>query len=58
MKERLTVEDTALTATLVDSETTRDFVSLLPLPPGLNRPVEMLRSDLTQCTRRNSFRLW
>ncbi|MBV8129573.1 MAG: hypothetical protein JO114_18145 [Planctomycetaceae bacterium] len=36
MKIRLTVEVTALTATLIDSETTRDFVSLLPLPLPLN----------------------
>ena len=31
MKIRLTLNGTALTATLIDSETTRDFVSLLPL---------------------------
>ena len=31
MKIRLRVDDTVVTATLVDSETTRDFVSLLPL---------------------------
>ena len=31
MEITLTVGDTELTATLVDSETTRDFVSLLPL---------------------------
>jgi hypothetical protein len=36
MKIRLTVEDTALTATLIDSETTRDFVSLLPLTMTMN----------------------
>jgi hypothetical protein len=31
MRIRLRVEDTIITATLIDSETTRDFVSLLPL---------------------------
>ena len=31
MKIRLKVGDTALTATLIDSATTRDFISLLPL---------------------------
>ena len=31
MKIRLIVEDTVITAMLIDSETTRDFVSLLPL---------------------------
>ena len=31
MKIRLTLEDTVLTATLVDSKTTQDFISLLPL---------------------------
>lgn len=31
MKITLTVENTVITATLTDSETTRDFVSLLPL---------------------------
>ena len=31
MKIRLNVGDTVLTATLIDSKTTRDFVSLLPL---------------------------
>ena len=31
MKIRLTVNGKAITATLIDSETTRDFVSLLPL---------------------------
>src|SRR5207249_12176840 len=31
MKIRLTLNGTALTATLIDSETTRDFISLLPL---------------------------
>jgi len=31
MKIRLKVGDQAMTATLIDSETTRDFVSLLPL---------------------------
>jgi hypothetical protein len=36
MKIRLTVKDTALTATLIDSETTRDFVSLLPLTLTMN----------------------
>ena len=36
MKISLTVKDTALTATLVDSVTTRDFVSLLPLTLQMN----------------------
>ncbi len=31
MKITLTLEDTVMTATLIDSETTRDFISLLPL---------------------------
>ena len=31
MKIRLTVGDKVLTATLIDSKTTRDFISLLPL---------------------------
>jgi hypothetical protein len=31
MKIRITLEDAVLTATLTDSQTTRDFVSLLPL---------------------------
>ncbi len=31
MKIRLRVEDKAMTATLIDSKTTRDFISLLPL---------------------------
>lgn len=31
MKIRFTLEDTVLTATLADSQTTRDFISLLPL---------------------------
>ena len=31
MKIRLIVEDKVLTATLIDSKTTRDFISLLPL---------------------------
>ena len=31
MKIRLTVGDKGLTATLIDSKTTRDFISLLPL---------------------------
>ena len=45
MKIRLKVEDKVLTATLVDSKTTRDFVSLLPLTltpsplPRLERPL-------------------
>ena len=32
MKIRITLEDAVITATLTDSQTTRDFVSLLPLP--------------------------
>ena len=36
MKMRLTVNDKAITATLIDSETTRDFVSLLPLTLKMN----------------------
>jgi hypothetical protein len=31
MKIRITLEDTVLTATLIDRQTTKDFVSLLPL---------------------------
>jgi hypothetical protein len=31
MRIRITLEDTVLTATLVDSQTTQDFISLLPL---------------------------
>jgi hypothetical protein len=31
MKIRITVEDTELSATLIDSKTTQDFISLLPL---------------------------
>lgn len=31
MKIRITVEDTELTATLIDSKTTQDFIALLPL---------------------------
>ena len=36
MKIRLTVGDRALTATLSNNETTRDFVSLLPLTLTMN----------------------
>jgi hypothetical protein len=36
MKIRLTVNGNAITATLIDSETTRDFVSLLPLTLTMN----------------------
>lgn len=36
MKIRLKVGDTVLTATLIDSETTRDFISLLPLTLTMN----------------------
>jgi len=36
MKMRLTVNGKAITATLIDSETTRDFVSLLPLTLTMN----------------------
>jgi hypothetical protein len=31
MKIKITVENTELTATLIDSQTTQDFISLLPL---------------------------
>lgn len=31
MKIRIILEDTVLTATLIDSQTTQDFISLLPL---------------------------
>ena len=31
MKIRLKLEDTVITATLIDNKTTRDFISLLPL---------------------------
>jgi hypothetical protein len=36
MKIRLKVGDQAIAATLIDSETTRDFVSLLPLTLTMN----------------------
>ena len=36
MKIRLNVEGTDLTATLIDSQTSRDFISLLPLTLTLN----------------------
>jgi hypothetical protein len=36
MKIRLKVEDRVITATLIDSKTTRDFVSLLPLALTMN----------------------
>lgn len=36
MKIRLHVENTAITATLIDSKTTQDFVSLLPLTLTMN----------------------
>jgi hypothetical protein len=36
MKIRLKVEDKLMTATLIDSKTTRDFVSLLPLTLTMN----------------------
>ena len=36
MKIRLTVNGNALTATLIDSETTRDLMSLLPLTLTMN----------------------
>ena len=36
MKIRLTLNGTALTATLIDSETTRDFISRLPLTLTMN----------------------
>lgn len=36
MKIRLTTKDRVLTATLTDNETTRDFVSLLPLTLTMN----------------------
>ena len=36
MKIRLKLGDQAMTATLIDSETTRDFVSLLPLTFTMN----------------------
>src|SRR5438046_5542809 len=36
MKIRLKIADKAITATLIDSETTRDFVSLLPLTLTMN----------------------
>jgi hypothetical protein len=35
MRISLTVEDTVITATLIDGETTRDFISLLPLTATL-----------------------
>jgi hypothetical protein len=36
MKLRLTLNGKAITATLIDSETTRDFISLLPLTLTMN----------------------
>jgi hypothetical protein len=36
MKIKLKVEDSVITATLIDSKTTRDFVSLLPLALTMN----------------------
>lgn len=36
MKMRITVNGKAITATLIDSETTRDFISLLPLTLTMN----------------------
>jgi hypothetical protein len=36
MKIRLTVEGTQLTATLIDSKTSRDFIALLPLTLTMN----------------------
>src|SRR5437899_12612843 len=36
MKIRLKIEDEVFTATLIDSKTTRDFVSLLPLTLTMN----------------------
>ena len=36
MKIRLTIDGKTTTATLIDSETTRDFVSLLPLALTMN----------------------
>ena len=36
MKLRLTVGDQKITATPIDSETTRDFISLLPLTLTMN----------------------
>jgi hypothetical protein len=36
MKIRLKVEDTVITATLIDSKTARDFISLLPLTLTMN----------------------
>jgi hypothetical protein len=36
MKIRITVNDKAITASLIDGETTRDFVSLLPLTLTMN----------------------
>src|SRR6266850_7444280 len=36
MKIRLKVEDRVITATLIDSKTTQDFISLLPLTLTMN----------------------
>lgn len=36
MKIRLKIDNKAITATLIDSETTRDFISLLPLTLKMN----------------------
>ena len=35
MKIRITLDDTVLTATMIDSQTTQDFISLLPLTLAL-----------------------
>lgn len=39
MKIRLSVDGKKITATLIDSKTTRDFVSLLPLTLTLNASI-------------------
>jgi hypothetical protein len=36
MKIRLKVDDEVITATMIDSETARDFISLLPLTLTMN----------------------
>jgi len=36
MKIRITINGKAITATLIDDETTRDFISLLPLTLTMN----------------------
>jgi cyclophilin-like protein len=60
MKIRLTVGDAVLTATLLDSKATREFLSLLPLsltmtsPTGL--PAPTWPSSIATTARRSQIR--